>query len=79
MECEQSITLLSDFHDDALDEMMKIEVRTHLAECPPCDDVFHDLHEIVELASGLRDRPEIAFADEEAIWQRLPVSARNMD
>ncbi|HVG35145.1 MAG TPA: zf-HC2 domain-containing protein [Pyrinomonadaceae bacterium] len=73
MECAKSLELLSDFHDNALDETLRVEVRTHLDECRPCAGVFRDLDTIVLAATVLRSEPGVAFPDEQLIWQRMSI------
>jgi hypothetical protein len=73
MECAKSLELLSDFHDNALDETLRAQVRTHLDECLPCAGVFRDLDTIVLAATVLRSEPGMAFPDEQLIWQRMSI------
>jgi len=73
MKCAKSLELLSDFHDGMLEEALQVEVRTHLAGCNPCAGVFEDLDTIVLAATTLRANPEVAFPDEQAIWQRMNI------
>lgn len=74
MDCAKSLELLSDFHDNGLDEALRVEVRTHLDECLPCAGVFRDLDTIVLAATVLRSEPGINFPDEQLIWQRMSIS-----
>jgi predicted anti-sigma-YlaC factor YlaD len=74
MDCSESLPLLSDFHDGSLDDLLRIQVQTHLARCPPCADVFSDLSEIVNVAVALNLKPELAFPDEDALWQRMRIA-----
>lgn len=78
MDCDESVALLSEFREGTLNEMLLIEVRAHLAKCPPCMDVFVDLDAIVVAASGLGSQQEIAFPDETAIWQRMGIYKRTI-
>ncbi|HEX8141579.1 MAG TPA: zf-HC2 domain-containing protein [Pyrinomonadaceae bacterium] len=79
MDCAKSLELLSDFHDNGLDETMRVEVRTHLDECPPCAGVFLDLDTIVLAATVLRaEEPGMAFPDEQVIWQRMSIGRRTI-
>ena len=71
MECAESINLLSDLYDGSLDEVARTQVQTHLAECPPCANIFGELGEIVNMAVALNFKQEIAFPDEDALWQRM--------
>ena len=73
MDCEESVALLSEFREGTLNEMVLVEIRAHLVECPPCMDVFIDLEAIVVAASGLRSEQEISFPDETVIWQRMSI------
>jgi hypothetical protein len=76
MECAESVALLSEFREGTLNEILLIEVRAHLAECPPCMDVFVDLDAIVIAATGLRGEQDIRFPDETVVWQRLGIARR---
>ena len=76
MECAESVALLSEFREGTLDEIVLIQVRAHLAECPPCMDVFVDLDAIVIAATGLRGEQDIRFPDETVIWQRMGIAGR---
>lgn len=73
-ECEKSLGLLSDYHDGALDELERAFISTHLAKCKPCEGIYKELDTIVLTATLLRNEDDIAFPDEEAIWQRISVS-----
>lgn len=79
MDCAKSLELLSDFHDELLDETYQAQVRAHLAECPPCECVFRDLDTIVVAAVSLRVEPGISFPDEELLWRRIAVNRRAVD
>jgi predicted anti-sigma-YlaC factor YlaD len=72
-DCAKSLAMLSEFHDGALDEERRALVRAHLALCPPCEDVFKDLDTIVAAALVLREEREIAFPDENLLWQRMAL------
>lgn len=74
MDCTESLPLLSELHDGALDDMLQTQIKTHLAGCPPCADVFSDLSEIVNVAVALNLKQEIAFPDEDAMWQRMRIA-----
>lgn len=76
MDCDESLVLLSEYREGTLNEMVLVEIRAHLAECPPCMDVFIDLEAIVVAASGLRSQQEITFPDETVIWQRMSIHKR---
>jgi anti-sigma factor ChrR (cupin superfamily) len=76
MECAESVALLSDFREGALDQTMQVEVRAHLAMCPPCAGVFDDLETIVMAAHGLLREQDISFPDETIVWQRMGVAKR---
>jgi predicted anti-sigma-YlaC factor YlaD len=78
MDCDESIALLSEFREGMLNEMVLVEIRAHLAVCPPCMDVFIDLEAIVVAASGLRSEQEITFPDETVIWQRMGIRKRTI-
>jgi predicted anti-sigma-YlaC factor YlaD len=78
MDCAKSLELLSEFHDGALDEAWQAQVRTHLATCRPCAGVFRDLDTIVLAATALRSDQEMAFPDEQAIWQRMSIGNRTI-
>ncbi|HYJ46309.1 MAG TPA: zf-HC2 domain-containing protein [Pyrinomonadaceae bacterium] len=76
MDCVESITLLSEYHEGALDEPVSIEVRIHLRDCPPCADVYNELKEIVTKAVALREYQEINFPDENSLWLRMRLAER---
>lgn len=76
MKCEQSLEMLSDFHAGELDDTATTGVNTHLAECPPCADIYQELTVIVETAVTLRaSKDTITYPDENLVWQRITVSA----
>jgi predicted anti-sigma-YlaC factor YlaD len=78
MDCSESLPLLSDFHDGSLDDSSRAEVKTHLTRCPPCNDVFSDLSEIVNVAVALNLKPELSFPDGDALWQRMRIAERKV-
>ncbi|MGB7924034.1 MAG: zf-HC2 domain-containing protein [Pyrinomonadaceae bacterium] len=78
MECAESLALLSDYREGALDQTNQVAVQSHLAGCPPCKDVFLDLETIVIAAQGLRGEQNINFPDENTLWQRMGVSKRTI-
>jgi predicted anti-sigma-YlaC factor YlaD len=78
MDCTESLILLSDLHDQALDDRLRTSVRSHLEECPPCANVFDELGAIVNVAVALNTEPEIAFPDEEAFWKRMKIGEQKI-
>lgn len=74
MDCTKSLELLSDFHDGALDELVSVSVRVHLAECKPCEGIFQDITSITAAAHILRLEEGISFPDEHLLWQRLGIA-----
>jgi predicted anti-sigma-YlaC factor YlaD len=78
MDCTESLPLLSDLYDGSLDDSLRSKVQTHLAECPPCKDVFSDISEIVNVAVALNLKQEIAFPDENVFWQRMRIADRKV-
>ncbi len=78
MDCAKSLEMLSEFHDGALNEALKAEVQTHLVLCNPCAGVFRDLDTIVLAAAALHTDSEVAFPDENLIWQRMSFSNRTI-
>ena len=74
MDCEESLPLLSEYHAGALDDTKRDGVRQHLADCPPCCDVYDDVESIVSSARSLSGEEGISFPDENAVWQRLQFS-----
>lgn len=78
MECAESLALLSDYREGALDQTMQVQVQAHLAECPPCTGVFLDLETIVIAARGLRGEQHIKFPDEDMLWQRVGAAKRTI-
>ena len=78
MDCTESIPLLSDFHDGALDNTSQAQVKMHLAGCPPCSDIFADLAEIVNVAVALNLKQGIPLPDEDEFWKRLKIAGRQI-
>ena len=78
MDCTESLPLLSELHDGALDDALGTQVKTHLAGCPPCADVFSDLSQIVNVAVALNLKHDIKFPDEDALWQRMRIADRKV-
>jgi predicted anti-sigma-YlaC factor YlaD len=74
MECEESVELLSELHAGTLEETRAILVRRHLADCPPCCDVYDELQTIVITATSLgQSNDTLEFPDENIIWQRITL------
>ena len=74
MECEESVELLSELHAGSLEETRAVLVRRHLADCPPCCDVYDELQTIVITATSLgQSNDTLEFPDENIIWQRITV------
>lgn len=71
MNCAESLELLSEYYEEALETGVKIEVRTHLVTCLTCADVYHDLEIIVKTSTLLRSDEFIVFPDENVLWQRI--------
>jgi len=71
MECAESLSMLSDYLDGALDEERRNLVTTHLLICTMCDGVFTELKVIVVTAGSLRTEAGMVFPDEDALWQKL--------
>jgi predicted anti-sigma-YlaC factor YlaD len=78
MECAESLALLSDYREGALDQTIQVEVQAHLTGCSPCTGVFLDLETIVIAARGLRGEQDIDFPDESLVWQRMGVDKRTI-
>ena len=79
MDCSESLTMLSDLHDGALDELNTTAVREHLAKCKPCEGIFFDIDAIVVAAHVMRGTADgIAFPDEDALWQRMGLKPREL-
>ena len=38
--CTQVLSLIYVYIDDEIDEVQRVEVTTHLGECPPCGEQF---------------------------------------
>jgi predicted anti-sigma-YlaC factor YlaD len=74
MDCEQSLSLLSDLRDGALDDGSRSLVTKHLDDCPPCKCVFTDIETIIVTASKFRDEDGVSYPDEEIVWQRITVT-----
>lgn len=78
MDCTESLPLLSEFHDGALDDPLRTQVQAHLAGCTPCTGVFGDLSEIVNVAIALNLKQEIPFPDQDALWHRMKLAGRKV-
>jgi len=74
MECTESLSLLSDFHDHLLDDNAESQVKSHLNGCPPCANIFSELSEIVQVSVRLNQNPSIDFPDEDDIWRRMRLA-----
>jgi predicted anti-sigma-YlaC factor YlaD len=74
MDCDQSLSLLSDYRDGALDGENRDLVAKHLDGCPPCKCVFTDIETIVVTASAIRSEDGISYPDEDTFWQRITVT-----
>ena len=74
MDCAQSLALLSEYRDGALDEEYRALVSEHLAKCPPCLVVFQDIDLIVVSAGIIRGEDGITYPDENVLWQRLRIT-----
>lgn len=74
MDCAQSLALLSEYRDNALDESYQALVREHLEKCPPCLVIFQDIDLIVVSANIIRGEDGIAYPDENVLWQRLRIN-----
>jgi predicted anti-sigma-YlaC factor YlaD len=74
MDCDQSLSLLSDYRDGALDDGNRDLIIKHLDGCPPCKCVFTDIESIVVTASAFRDEDGISYPDEEIFWQRITIT-----
>ena len=73
MDCAKSLEMLSEYRAGSLEETELVFVRTHLSSCKDCHGVFEDLNLIVQAALTLRNQNGIAYPDENAVWQRLPL------
>lgn len=79
MECEESVALLSELHAGNLEETTALLIRRHLADCPPCCDVFEDIQTIVITATSLgQSNDSLEFPDEDAVWQRITMVKRTV-
>jgi predicted anti-sigma-YlaC factor YlaD len=74
MDCDQSLLLLSDYRDGALDDGSRTLVIAHLDCCPPCKCVFTDIEMIVVTANKFRDEDGITYPDEDIFWQRITIT-----
>ena len=73
MDCAKSLEMLSEYRAGSLEETESVFVRTHLSSCKDCHGVFEELNLIVQAALTLRNQNGIAYPDENAVWQRLPL------
>ena len=78
MNCEESLDLLSLFHDGELAEPTQVQVRSHLDDCPDCAHIFHELDLIVHAATLVQNEDDINFPDENIIWQRIAKRQRTV-
>jgi hypothetical protein len=79
MECEESVALLSELHAGNLEESTALIIRRHLADCPPCCDVFDDIQTIVMTATSLgQSNDSLEFPDENTVWQRITMVKRTV-
>jgi predicted anti-sigma-YlaC factor YlaD len=76
MDCADSLSLLSDYRDGALDDVNRSLVSEHLDGCPPCKCVFTDIESIVMTASTFRTEDGITYPDEKVVWQRVSIKQR---
>jgi predicted anti-sigma-YlaC factor YlaD len=74
MDCAESLRLLSEYRDKALDDEYYALVKKHLEECPPCMVIYQDLDLIVMSAPVITNEDGIAFPDENVIWQRMSIT-----
>lgn len=74
MDCAQSLALLSEYHDGALDENYQALVREHLEKCPPCMVILQDIDIIIVSAAVIRGEDGISYPDENVIWQRMRIT-----
>ncbi len=78
MDCAESLELLSEYQENRLDEGLQANVSEHLRICQPCAGVFEDLQVIVESAGLLHTEEGISFPDENAVWQRIRLTRREV-
>jgi predicted anti-sigma-YlaC factor YlaD len=78
MDCAQSLLLLSDYRDGALDDGNRTLVSQHLDGCPPCQCIYKDIETIILTASTFRNEDGISYPDEEIFWQRITVTTRTI-
>ena len=74
MDCAQSLALLSEYRDKALDETYYALVSEHLEKCPPCMVVLQDIELIIVSAPVIGGEEGINYPDENAIWQRIRIT-----
>jgi predicted anti-sigma-YlaC factor YlaD len=78
MDCDQSLSLLSDYRDGALDDGNRSLISEHLDGCPPCKCVYTDIETIILTASTFSSEDGINYPDEEIFWQRITVTKRTV-
>ena len=74
MDCAQSLLMLSEYRDKALDDDYFALVKEHLEKCPPCMVIFKDIDLIVMSAPAILEEEGITFPDENVIWQRMRIT-----
>jgi len=73
MQCAQSLSLLSEYHDGGLNPTLRAEVHLHISGCEPCYAVMADLVVIVTAAGELRGTAPHSAPDENAVWLRMRI------
>ena len=78
MDCSESLPLLSDYRDGALDDGNRALVSEHLDGCPPCKCVYTDIEKIVLTASSFRTEDGLSYPDETLVWERISIKKRTI-
>lgn len=78
MDCDQSLSLLSDYRDGVLDDGNRSLISEHLDGCPPCKCVYMDIETIILTASTFSSEDGITYPDEDIFWQRITVTKRTV-
>ncbi len=79
MNCVESLQLLSDYRDAALEEMICQEIKKHLGDCPPCEALFRDLDLIVQMSRQMREEFDvISFPDENVVWHHIVLRRQEL-
>jgi hypothetical protein len=70
MKCEDCQELISVFLDNELENSQASDVRSHLAQCPPCAKVYEDFTSILDVCHS-QPPSELVPPNSQALWCRI--------